>query len=102
MGRAICSGDISASSSRGITKQIRREVKRTKLPDIHDIVLIFQNSRLVVVHIKVIGRRKDSHDARESSCLGLPIHPVPCILCLMRTDDGQKVVLFEERASSGV
>lgn len=79
-----------------------REVKRTKLPDIHDIILIFQNSRLVVVHIKVIGRRKDSHDARESSCLGLPIHPVPCILCLMRTDDRQKVVLFEERASSGI
>lgn len=47
-----------------------------KLPDVHDIALVLENGGLVVVHIKIIWSREDSHNGRESSGLGFAVHAV--------------------------
>lgn len=76
--------------------------KLTELPDIHDIVFVLENSSLVVINIKVVWRTEDGHNTGEPSRPGLPVHSVARILGLVGTNDGQEVVLFEERAGGGV
>lgn len=58
-----------------------------ELSDVHNIVLIFENSGLVVVDIEVIWCTKDGHDAGETSCPSLPIHSVTGVLGLVCADD---------------
>lgn len=72
---------------------------RTELTNVHDIVLVLENSRLVVIHIEVVGCTKNGHDTREASRPGLPVHAVAGVLRFVGTDDGKKIVLFEESTS---
>lgn len=74
----------------------------TELSDVHNVVLVLQDSSLVVVHIEVVWCTEDGHDTRETRRPGLPVHSVPGILGFVRTDDRQKVILFEEGTGSGV
>ncbi len=76
--------------------------RRTKLPNVHHVVLVLQHGRLVVVDIQVIGRAEDGHDARKPRCSRLAIHPISRVLGFMRTDDGEQVVLLEEGACGRV
>ena len=73
-----------------------------ELSDVHDIVLVFENRSLVVVHVEVVWRTEDCHDTRETSCPCFPVHSISSILGLVRADDRQKVVLLEESARGGV
>lgn len=47
-----------------------------ELSDIHDVVLILEYGSLVVVHVKVVGSAKDSHDGGEAGRLGFAIHSI--------------------------
>jgi hypothetical protein len=76
--------------------------KLTKLPDVHNIVLVLQNGCLVVVHIQVVRSAEDSHDTWKTSRPSLPVHAVSGILSLVRANNREQVVLFEERASGGI
>lgn len=47
-----------------------------ELPDVHDVVLVFEDSGLVVVYVQVVGGRKDRHH-RWETCRGrLLVHAV--------------------------
>jgi hypothetical protein len=74
----------------------------TELPDIHDVVLILQHRSLVIIHIQIVRRAEDCHHTWETGSPSLAVHAVPCILRFMGSDNGQKVILFEERAGGGV
>src|SRR5690349_10217547 len=76
--------------------------KLTELSDVHDVVLILQNSSLVVVHIQVIGRAEDGHHAREASGPSLSVHAVPSVLSFVCANDGQEIIFLEESACGGV
>ena len=73
-----------------------------ELPDVHDVVLILEDSGLVVVHVEVVWRTEDGHDTGEASRPCFPIHSVPSVLRFVRTDDRKQVVLFEESACGRV
>lgn len=73
-----------------------------ELPDVHDIVLVLENSSLVVVDVEVVRRTEDGHDTGETSGPCFPIHSVSRILGFVRTNDREQVVLFEESACGGV
>jgi len=73
-----------------------------ELPDVHDVVLVLEDGRLVVVYVEVVRRTEDGHDTRETSGPCFPIHSVSSILGLVRTNDREQVVLFEEGACGGV
>lgn len=75
---------------------------RTELSNVHNIILVLQDSRLIVIHIKIIGRRENRHHTWESSSLCLPIHAVTSVLGLVCSNDRQKIVFFQEGASSGI
>lgn len=47
-----------------------------KLANIHHVAFVFENGSLVVVNVEVVWCRKDRHDRRETSRLGLTIHAV--------------------------
>lgn len=68
----------------------------TELTNVHDIVLILENSSLVVVDIQVVGCTEDSHDTRESSSSGLAVHAVSSVLGFVCANDRKKIVLFQE------
>jgi hypothetical protein len=72
------------------------------LSDIHNVVLVFQNSSLVVVDIQVVRGTEDCHNAGESGSPSLSVHAIPGVLCLVRADHRQKVVLLEERTGSRI
>jgi hypothetical protein len=75
-------------------------MRRTvELPDIHDIVLVFENRRLVVVDVEVIWCREYRHDRREAGCFGFPIHPVASVLSLVCTDDREQVIALQKLTS---
>ena len=65
-----------------------------ELPDIHDVVLIFQHGSFVVVHIEVVRSTEDRHHTGETGRPRLSIHAVTGILRLVGSYDGQKVILF--------
>lgn len=73
-----------------------------ELSDVHDVILVLENGSLVVVHVEVVGRTEDCHDAGETSCPRFPVHSVSSILCFVRTDDREQVVLLEECACGRV
>jgi len=47
-----------------------------KLPDVHDIIFVFQDSGLVVVDIKIIWSGKDGHHRWKLRCSCFAIHTV--------------------------
>lgn len=73
-----------------------------ELPDIHHVVLILEDCSFIVVDVKVVGCAEDGHDTWEACRPRLSVHPVTCILSLVRADDGQQVVLLQEGACGGV
>lgn len=77
-------------------------IRPTELSDVHDVILVLEDSGLVVVDIKIIGCAEDGHDTREAGRPSLPIHSVAGILSLVGADDGEKIVLFEESACSRI
>ena len=52
----------------------------TKLTNVHDVVLVFQNGSLVVVDIQVVWSTEDCHDTREAGGPGLAVHAVSGVL----------------------
>ena len=76
--------------------------RAVELSNVHNIVLILEYSRLVVVYIEVVGCAEDGHDTREACRPRLSVHPVPSILSLVRANDGQQVVLLQEGACGRV
>ena len=52
----------------------------TKLTNVHDVVLVLENSSLVVVDVQVVGCAENGHDTRESSSPGLAVHAVSSVL----------------------
>ena len=73
-----------------------------ELPDVHDVVLVLEYGSLVVVDIEVVRRAEDSHDTGETSSPCFPVHSVSSILCFVRTNDREQVVLFKEGACGGI
>ena len=73
-----------------------------ELSNVHDIVLVLEDSCLVVVDIEVIWCGEDGHDRRESSSSRLSVHAVSGILGLVSTDDRKEVVFLEEVAGGWV
>jgi len=53
---------------------VRRAVE---LPNIHHIILVFEYSGLVIVHIQIIGSAKNRYQRRKAGCLTFPIHSIP-------------------------
>jgi hypothetical protein len=94
MGRAVC--DSQSYRTHTLARKL------TELPDVHDIVLVLQNSSLVVVHIQVVRCAEDGHHTREASRPSLPVHAVSSILGFVRANDREQVVLFEEGASGRI
>jgi hypothetical protein len=69
-----------------------------ELSYVHDVVLILEDSGLVVVDIQVIGSAEDGHDTREACGHGLAVHSIAGILGFVGSNDGQEVVLLQEIA----
>lgn len=95
MRRAVCS-----RVSRCTPKHANRV--RTELPDVHDVVLVLQNSGLVVVDVEIVGRAEDGHDAGKAGRARLPIHAIAGVLGFVCTDDREQIVLLEEGAGGRV
>ena len=89
-------GTVCRRSEDSHVKITLRPPPLTELPDVHDVVLVLQHRRLVVVDVEVVRGAEDGHDAREGRGPSLPIHPVAGILGLVRSDDGEQVVLLQE------
>jgi len=70
----------------------------TELPDVHNIVLILKYRSLVVIHVQVVWCTEDRHDTREACRPRLPVHSVTSVLGFVCSDDGEEVVLLQERA----
>lgn len=66
----------------------------TELPDVHNVVLVLQDSRLIIVHVEVVRCAEDGHHARKTCRPSLPVHAVSSILSLVCTNDGKQIVLF--------
>ena len=92
-----------------------------ELPDAEHVRLVLDHGRLVVVHVQVVWRGEERHDAREPRLAALAIHPVPArgglsttagsgrtssmgkpnapsVLSFVRADDGQQAVAFQKLA----
>jgi hypothetical protein len=82
--------------------QQQQFLKPTELPDVHDVVLVLQDSSLVVVHVQVVWRAEDGHDTWETCRPSLSVHAVSGILGFVRPNDGEQIVLFKECACGGV
>src|SRR6266403_5974534 len=48
-----------------------------KLPNIQNVRFIFEDRRLVVVHVKIIWSGKERHHGWETSRASFPVHVVP-------------------------
>jgi hypothetical protein len=57
-----------------------------KLTNIHNIVFIFENGGLVIVHIEIVGSREYGHDGREAGSLAFSVHSVSSILSFVCSD----------------
>ena len=79
-----------------------RRMKLTELPDVHDVVLVLQDSSLVVVHIKIVRRAEDCHDTGEAGSPCLSVHAVASILRFVRSNNREEVILFKEGACGWV
>lgn len=50
--------------------------RAVELADVHHVVLVLENGRLVVVNVEVVGRREDGDQRREARVLRLLVHAV--------------------------
>lgn len=73
-----------------------------ELPNVHDVVLILEDCRFVIVNIKVVWGAEDGHHAGKTRCPRLPIHSVTCILSFMGSDDREKIVFLKKGACGWV
>jgi hypothetical protein len=77
-------------------------VALTELTNVHDIVLILEDSSLVIVNIQIVGCTEDGHDTGESSSPGLAVHAVSSVLSLVCANNRKQVVLLQEGTCGGV
>ena len=61
--------------------------KLTELPDVHNIVFIFQDRSLVVVYIQIVRCAKDGHDTRKTCGPSLAVHAITSVLSFVRPDN---------------
>lgn len=73
-----------------------------ELSNVHYVVLILEHRSLIVIHVEIIGRAENGHDAREACGPGLAIHAIASVLSFVGSDDGKQIVLFQEIARGGV
>lgn len=73
-----------------------------ELSNIHNIVLVFQNCRFVVVNIEIVGSGEDGHDAGEAGRSSFSVHSISSVLGFVSSNDGEQVVLLEECAGGRV
>jgi hypothetical protein len=73
-----------------------------EVPNTHNIVLVLQYSRFVVVDVKVVRSTEYRHNTREACRSSLPIRTTAGIPGFVGANDGQKVALFEKGASSRI
>jgi hypothetical protein len=71
---------------------------RVKLPDVHDVALVFQDGGFVVIDVEVVRGGEDGHDRGKTCGLRLPIHTITCVLGFVSSDDGEEIVALEELA----
>ena len=76
--------------------------RAVELSNVHHVVLVLQDRRLVVVDVEVVGRREDGDERREPRSLALAVHPVPGVLGFVGADNRQQVVLLKEIAARRV
>ena len=69
-----------------------------ELPNVHDVVFVFEHCGFVVVDIEIVGGAEDCHDTGKACRPRLTIHAVPGILRFVRANDGQQVISFEKGA----
>ena len=61
--------------------------RAVELSDVHNIVLIFKDGRLVIIDIQVVRSGEDGHDTWESGGASLAIHSISSILSFVSTND---------------
>lgn len=59
-------------------------------------------TNLVVINVEVVGRAEDGDQRWEARRLRFPVHAVARILCLVRPNDAQQVVVLQEIAARRV
>lgn len=47
-----------------------------ELPDVKDVTLVLEDSRLVVVTVEVVRAREEGHDGWKTCRPRLPVHPI--------------------------
>lgn len=47
-----------------------------ELPDVHDVALVLENGRFVIIHVEIIGGREDGHDGGKTCALRFTVHAV--------------------------
>lgn len=67
-----------------------------------NVMLIKRCSNLVVINVEVVGRAEDGDQRWEARRLRFPVHAVARILCLVRPNDTQQVVVLQEIAARRV
>jgi hypothetical protein len=72
-----------------------------ELPNVHNIVLVLQFSRFVVVDIKAVRSTEYHHNTREACRSSLSIYMIASILGFVGANDGQKDVLFKKAQAAG-
>ena len=92
--------------------RVRRAVELT---NVHYVVLVLQDCRcklseilerlkkiggrkrtLIVVDVEVVGRTEDGDERRETGRCRLAVHAIAGVLCLVRANDRQQVVVLQE------
>lgn len=76
--------------------------RAVELPDVHDIVLVFEYRGLVVVDVEIVWCAKNGHYTGEASGPRLSVHSVPSILRFVCPNNREKIVLFQECAGGRV
>jgi len=79
-----------------------------ELPDVHNIVFVFQDSSFVIIYIQIVGGGENGHDSWKLCCACFPIHTIskvsrkktkpliPRILGLVCSDNGQQIIAFKK------
>mmetsp|Transcript_82317 Transcript_82317/g.214838 ORF Transcript_82317/g.214838 Transcript_82317/m.214838 type:complete len:265 (+) Transcript_82317:368-1162(+) len=64
--------------------------RTVKLQDVQGAIVEFENCSFIVVHVAIVGRRKDCNDRREARVRVCLVHLVTLQLRFVRTDHGQQ------------
>lgn len=50
-----------------------------ELPNVHDIIFVLEDSRLVIIHIQIIGSRENRHNSWKLCRASFPIHAISAL-----------------------